>query len=379
MDPISIFGLVIEIHGILKAVLAKAKQVYFLKEKCHKFAAKIAEVAVDKRIVFSGGSYGVRAGKSRIIGIHEREADSEDEEEKQNPGAEPTSRYTEELFHPVKNSAKARAEERNSTLLPNTSNPYEQLADINEGEADDEGTEETASRQRAARRSLMGVAFSLDSPRLETEKSPTASPKIQDSQSKEDGQGGSDADSGKGSPGVKSMSSGEMTPRGKRQEGMDMFSEMLNQTVKSPAKWAEANDDDLPMLANRYAKGRPPEDKSHTPDRGNAQKRRGMSEPEYQKVDTFSQLVSETVEMQKEEIRTQEIAQMQPNKEEPPDREEKGERTVIDNAPQVGAGRPPPPPPPEPGEAGRGAPDLENAKLRMEQRVNFDSYTCPSS
>ncbi|KAL3691829.1 hypothetical protein R1sor_005480 [Riccia sorocarpa] len=96
--------------------------------------------------------------KIRIIGIHEREADSEDEEEKQNPGAEPTSRYTEELFHPVKNSAKARAEERNSTLLPNTSNPYEQLADINEGEADDEGTEETASRQRAARRSLMGVA-----------------------------------------------------------------------------------------------------------------------------------------------------------------------------------------------------------------------------
>ncbi|KAL3695070.1 hypothetical protein R1sor_008721 [Riccia sorocarpa] len=215
-----------------------------------------------------------RTNGTRIIGIDEREADSDEEEEKQNPGAETTSRYTKELFQPAKNSAKARADERKTNLLPHTNNPYEQLADINESEAEDEETKETASQQRAAKKSLMSAAFSLDPPRLKTEKSPTDSPKIQDSQSKEDGQLRADANSETGSPGVKPMSSGEVTPRGEMQEGRDIFSAMLNQTVKYPAKWAEANDDDLPMIASMYTKGRPPEDQNHTPDQGNAHKRR---------------------------------------------------------------------------------------------------------
>ncbi|KAL3684968.1 hypothetical protein R1sor_002990 [Riccia sorocarpa] len=88
--------------------------------------------------------------------------------------------------------------------------------------------------------------------------------------------------------------------------------------IRFPSKWADvAEDEDEDMMAGRGTKGRPM-DANATPDKGNKTKRRllGDPAPEYQKVNTFSQLVPAAAERIAEALGTR----LTENEDEPPDR-----------------------------------------------------------
>ncbi|KAL3676923.1 hypothetical protein R1sor_026871 [Riccia sorocarpa] len=67
----------------------------------------------------------------------------------------------------------------------------------------------------------------------------------------------------------------------------------LPQRLDHLEKWADITDEEMTSKATKNAKGRNPEDPNHTTDRGNVAKRRARKDeaPEYQRVETFSQLL----------------------------------------------------------------------------------------
>ncbi|KAL3687077.1 hypothetical protein R1sor_013386 [Riccia sorocarpa] len=233
-----------------------------------------------------------------------------------NSGSGSVSRYTEEGFELVKPSKKGSSGGNAHQDLPRTSNPFAQLAEM-------EGSEEEGEIRGYGSKSQLGGISSPREVRAKDEVTPVASsggespksPKIQDSQEQDE--------------------------------------------------IAEAEEEE-PMTpkASRHTKGRNPEDVNHTPDRGNAAKRRVRSEakPEYQKVATFSQLLPVNSEDPLEERRPDRLVLPLNKKEEPPEQQEDG-TTTEDRAGEIRheqASRPPP----EPGEAATNGQELEESRLR---------------
>ncbi|KAL3699610.1 hypothetical protein R1sor_017632 [Riccia sorocarpa] len=169
----------------------------------------------------------------------------------------------------------------NSPGVPLSSNPYNKLIDLEEDLEEAVGEKETADKPEPGEaETSKGLDIELlDSPKT---------PRVQDSQSEE--------------VELEDAEEGEIlsTPKGKQlvreepvRKGLDNFLNSVAQQVRSPVRWADVGDEDLPVTEARPAKGRPPEDKSHTPDRGNDPKKRvrDLRFPEYSKVESFSQLL----------------------------------------------------------------------------------------
>ncbi|KAL3691387.1 hypothetical protein R1sor_005038 [Riccia sorocarpa] len=135
---------------------------------------------------------------------------------------------------------------------------------------------------------------------------------------------------------------------------------------------SDVGDEDLPVTEARPAKGRPPEDKNHTPDRGNTSKRRiwGSLIPIYWKVDTFSQLLIPDQQSERVDGDQTEKPQKEYEDAELPD---SGEGTSSkDKLNSVTHG-------PHLQKTVEIQEQTRASLLHNDQRINFSEYTCPSS